>query len=778
MTRGPSQALNIASAPQAYNDSFVSLDRMKGLGEWEYWTGQSSVIAPTNLLKLDEKGWLTDLPIINGVETSVYANVFYGTVYPAQSFIMEWSGEGSLDISAPYTVIGPNKIQINFAPDYGTAAVPKQDGLTVVLNSTDPNNTGNHIRDIKLYAVEDADLIAAGEHFDPDWLDRVDDFRVLRTHDWQSTNFPNTVNWSRNVETADQANWGLEGRGMPYELLVELANQTRSDLWINIPHTASDQYMREAAAYVKSNLDPGLKVMVEFSNEYWTTIFDQYSYFIDGGAQKFGNAEFAAGQFYSTRAARMSDIFVAEYGANSDVLRPVLTVDNIMFGTGEAEAMLTAPASVALGGVRPVTRDFDVIATDGYLSWWAPDASTAAMIKNWMTDADGGFGRARDFLLNQLETELLPSWQKGRALADKYGLDFMVYEGGALLLNQVPNPDPVLTDFAIRFTQSAQMKEVYEAELAAWATVGTGAFAWYSDTGRPGPWGDYGMWKGPDFAPEPRGEAVTYANANTQPWWIGDDRPASTFDNGKYDAGTGGKDTMTGTALADRLYGLSGDDRLSGLAGTDRLWGGTGNDTLMGGSGADEMNGGAGRDLADYSSSTLAVVANLYSGKGFGGDARGDTFSQIENLRGGRGNDRLTGDGAANSLIGGDGNDTLSGGSGADRLTGGLQNDCFVFGSPKLGADTITDFSNTTGNDDIFHLQGAAFGNHAKGGLSAAEFQSSNLATATSASARFVYDRDDHRLYYDADGSGAQAAVLIATLQEGATVTISDFLFF
>ena len=778
MTRGPSQALNLGGRPSAYSDVFVTLDLMKGSGDWEYWNGQSSIITPPNLLKLDAKGWLTDLPIINGAAMQVYTNVFYGNVYPAQKFIMEWSGEGSIDLSDPYTAIGPNKILIDFVPDYGTKANPSQDGLTIIINSTDPNNTGNHIRDIKVYVAEDADLIAAGEHFNPVWFDRVDDFRVLRTHDWQSTNFPTTVNWSRNVETADQANWGLEGRGMPYELLVEMANQTRSDLWINIPHTASDQYMREAAAYVKANLDPGLQLMVEFSNEYWTTIFDQYAYFVDGGAPKFGNAPFAAGQFYGTRAASMADIFTAEFGVNSTVLRPTLTVDNIMFNTGEAEAMLTAPASVAQGGVKPVTRGFDVIATDGYLSWWAPDASTAAMIRDWMTDADGGFGRARDFLINQLETDLLPSWQKGRALADKYGLDFMVYEGGALLLNQVPNADPVLTDFAIRFTQSAQMKQVYEAELAAWATVGTGAFAWYSDTGRPGPWGDYGMWKGPDFKAEPRADAVTYANGNTAAWWAGDDRPASTFDNGKYDAGTSGKDSMMGTVLADRLFGLAGNDRLVGLDGADRLWGGSGDDTVIGGAGADELNGGAGRDLADYSTSTRGVTVNLYSGKGFAGDARGDSLTLIEDLRGGSGNDRLTGDGATNVLTGGAGDDTLSGGAGTDRLTGGLGNDCFVFGSPKFGADTVTDFNNAAGNDDIFHLQGSAFGNHAAGSLLASEFQASNLSTAGFASVRFIYDKDDHRLYFDADGSGAQAAVLVATLQQGATVTVGDFLFY
>ncbi len=780
MTRGPSQALNLGSKPEPYNDSFVGLNLIKGLSEWSYWTPDAIIELREDQLTTDERGWITELPIGKLGQTSVFANVFYGNVYPKQEFILEWSGEGVVEVGQDFTVVGPNKIKFTFNPDYvDDQGKPKQDGVTILLESTDPNKNGNYVRDIKMYAVEDADLIAAGEQFNPDWFDRVDDFRVLRTHDWQSTNFPRTVDWTIKTETADQANWGLYGRGMPYELMVQMANETRSDLWINIPHTASDQYMREAAKYVKANLDPGLKVMAEFSNEYWTTIFDQYAYFQAGGQRDFGSAPFAAGQFYGTEAANMANIFAAEFGANSTTLRPTLTVDNIMFNTGEAEAMLTTAAANPKGGTKPVVaHDFDVIATDGYLTWWAPDPSTADMLRNWMTDADGGFGRARDFLINQLNTELLPSWQKGRALADKYGLDFMVYEGGALLLNQVPNPDPVLTDFAIRFTASKEMKQVYEAELAAWATVGTGSFAWYSDVGRAGPWGDYGMWKGTDFVAQPRADAVTNANANTKPWWDGDDRPASTFDNGKYDAGTAGRDTMTGTALVDRLYGLAGNDKLTGLDGNDRLWGGAGDDVLTGGRGGDEMNGGDGRDTADYSGSAEAVNASLTTKMGSKGDARGDSFKDIENLTGGKGNDRLVGDSGVNALLGGAGNDTLTGEAGADRLTGGAGNDCFVFGAARGGADRITDFSNAPGNNDILHLQRAGFGNHAAGGMVAKEFQSSATAIATSTTTRFIYDKDDFKLYYDADGTGAQAAVLIAEFQQGAVVTVSDFLFF
>ena len=48
-----------------------------------------------------------------------------------------------------------------------------------------------------------------------------------------------------------------------------------------------------------------------------------------------------------------------------------------------------------------------------------------------------------------------------------------------------------------------------------------------------------------------------------------------------------------------------------------------------------------------------------------------DTIKNIENVNGGSGADKLTGDGIANVLQGGNGDDTLKGGLGADTLNGG-----------------------------------------------------------------------------------------------------------
>lgn len=217
--------------------------------------------------------------------------------------------------------------------------------------------------------------------------------------------------------------------------------------------------------------------------------------------------------------------------------------------------------------------------------------------------------------------------------------------------------------------------------------------------------------------------------------------------------------------------------------GSDTINGGGGNDTLMGMGGADHLDGGGGRDTVSYAFST-AVTVNLATGAASGGEAEGDSFSHVENLAGSRYADRLTGNAGANTLGGGDSNDTLAGGAGDDQLRGGLGSDLmtggkgddrFVYASRNEAGDTVTGFSsNAADNDDSFVFSGKAFGKLAAGSLADGEFQSGTAAVAATADIRFFYETDTHVLRFDADGSGAALAIVIATLENGDKVTADN----
>ncbi|MGL4961824.1 MAG: M10 family metallopeptidase C-terminal domain-containing protein [Inquilinus sp.] len=170
---------------------------------------------------------------------------------------------------------------------------------------------------------------------------------------------------------------------------------------------------------------------------------------------------------------------------------------------------------------------------------------------------------------------------------------------------------------------------------------------------------------------------------------------------------------VVGSSFADHLTGDAFDNTLSGVAGNDVLNGGGGDDILFGGTGADQLNGSTGLDAASYEFSAAAVTVSLTTGTGTGGDAAGDTLTNVEKLIGSNFADTLTGDANANDLRGGNGNDVLSGLDGDDTLIGGA------------GADTL---NGGAGVDGVFYTKsnvavtvnlstGFASGGHAQGDL-------------------------------------------------------------
>ncbi len=192
--------------------------------------------------------------------------------------------------------------------------------------------------------------------------------------------------------------------------------------------------------------------------------------------------------------------------------------------------------------------------------------------------------------------------------------------------------------------------------------------------------------------------------------------------------GSSGNDTLTGSAVADSLVGGGGDDILIGNAGNDTLLGGAGNDTLIGGTGSDVLDGGSGIGIntADYSGSSAGVNVFLDGTVGFGGDATGDTLSNIQLVIGSIYADTLTGTAANETLLGGAGNDTLIGGAGADVLDGGLDtNRADYSASSAAVAINLTSGTGTGGDaqgDMLYNIQqlvGSSNNDTLSGGLNA-----------------------------------------------------------
>lgn len=180
--------------------------------------------------------------------------------------------------------------------------------------------------------------------------------------------------------------------------------------------------------------------------------------------------------------------------------------------------------------------------------------------------------------------------------------------------------------------------------------------------------------------------------------------------------GSEAADVLWGAEGNDTIYGYGGSDEIVGDAGDDELFGGAGSDTLWLVTGADAADGGAGRDLVAFKWSarqTMDITIDLQAGtaKRSGDDAT-STVANVENARGGNGNDLLKGNDAKNILRTGRGIDTAEGLGGDDVLSAG-----YTYGKKTLiggaGNDTLTGGNSDdtlTGGGGVDNADGSGYG--------------------------------------------------------------------
>ena len=160
--------------------------------------------------------------------------------------------------------------------------------------------------------------------------------------------------------------------------------------------------------------------------------------------------------------------------------------------------------------------------------------------------------------------------------------------------------------------------------------------------------------------------------------------------------------------------------------GSAVLDGGAGDDFLQGTVGNDVLDGGAGNDTASFATTVGGVSVSLgVQGVSQQTGATGvDVLSDIENLIGGRFDDALTGDDAANVIDGGSGDDLMDGGAGRDTASydaavAGVAVSLAVRGAQftgGAGTDTLRRFEHLTGSAFDDRLAGDASVNAVRGG--------------------------------------------------------------
>jgi VCBS repeat-containing protein len=255
-------------------------------------------------------------------------------------------------------------------------------------------------------------------------------------------------------------------------------------------------------------------------------------------------------------------------------------------------------------------------------------------------------------------------------------------------------------------------------------------------------------------------DADDFSEANFVPAY----HPDGGAPAGQTITGTNDGETLTGTIGADTINALGGDDFVFGQAGADLIQGGDGFDFLHGEADDDVIDGGNDDDFLTGGDGNDQLLGQAGNDTLFGENGE-------DELSGGEGNDSLDGGDGGDTLDGGDGDDFVYGGLGSDVLSGGVGIDLFYLQSALDGPDEITDF---VSGSDMIMVSASGFG----GDLvpdGAVSLVSGSDPAASDATGQFLFDTDDGRLLWDADGTGSGDAVLIATFSNIPSLAATDF---
>lgn len=698
------QSLGIGlSGVTDYSTELPFLDLFKTSRPWipqsdSVWdTGESA------RLDLDENGWVRSLPATQTndqppqyTEVGTVMLVDIANAYRGGRYVVMYDGVGKLEYNFSAQKIdalssaGRDVINIDSAGEI----------FNLRITETDPLKTGDYIRNIRIYREADLPLVELGLDFNPDFLEKIKDFGSLRFMDWMRTNGSTQKDWEQRSKATD-ATWAGEN-GVPVEVMVNLANLTGTSPWFNIPHQATDDYIRKFAEYVRDHLDPKLTAYVEFSNEVWNWIFPQSHYAVDQAAARWGNVDGGWMQWYGMRTAQMAQIWKSVFGTESKRLKTVMSTQTGWKGL--EDYALNTPEWVKEGN-EPAWKSVDAYAITGYFSGGLGAAENAATVKSWLNDPDGGFAKA----IQQLRSGgLLPSddsiadtianFRYHANVAAGHQLQLVAYEGGQHIVSggnlSGGADDPQLSNFFVALNRRPEMQQLYQELLAGWKGAGGTLFNHFVDVGKPGKYGSWGALENLLQTTSPKYAALTNFVNTYDRWWNESD---TTTKLGLYQRGTTGNDTIKGAQGDDILLGDTGADVISGNGGTDRIHGEAGNDRLNGGVGNDWMVGGADRDV----------------------------------IRGGDGNDLLNGSIGADLLTGEAGKDTYQFNLGGAFSTAGSAD------STVRSLDRITDFNPLEGDRIRFDKDGLPNTLETVSGLfNAGQKQGQNLTEATRAAFR------------------------------------------
>ncbi|MGQ4650668.1 cellulose-binding protein [Lyngbya aestuarii] len=458
-------------------------------------------------LDLDESGWVKSLPAPeNSLEYTRVGTLLLRGVdpYPSGKYVVLYEGEGTIeykfDAQKDEAASQPGRDVINVNPS--------PNGIHLIIASTDPNKTGNYLRNIRVVLAKNEDSYQS-QIFNPKFIDKIKKFSAVRFMDWMDTNNSLQSEWANRPKVED-ASYGYE-KGVPIEIMVALANRLKVDPWFNIPHRATDEYITNFARLVKEKLDPNLTIYLEYSNEVWNPQFKQFHWLKENGLI----SKASPYQSYGVRTAQICDSWKSVFEQESKRIKCVMGTQTV--NPWVAQQALNCDQWQESPCYK---HGIDALAIASYFAGGLGRPEYESAIDSWLNNPkvdefEQGITQLKNgsvFGKEEYSVKgLKPLFEDYSKIAQDKGLELVVYEGGTHVVGRggVENNEK-LTEFFIKLHRKPELYDIYTEMLEAWkSSQGTRTlFMHFTDIGKPSKWGSWGALEHVEQDGSPRYDAL------------------------------------------------------------------------------------------------------------------------------------------------------------------------------------------------------------------------------------------------------------------------------
>jgi hypothetical protein len=277
-TRDPTPIGAVATGIGEIDRSRPFIDLMKQA------RGFSTLANPTdqNASAVDSLGWpevdfsVAFMTVGGGAAGDQYPQMVCGGVYTLTAI-------GNATVSPSNRTSGVTVLNQTFSPSTNTltAYVEVDDAsfngnLYLLFTDTQRTQTaplGSGLVNVSLVQPGYSPADAETKLFTDAWLAHMSKFDTVRLLGWTLNGTQNQVHWEDRPSVTSPSwlvgAYGSIGCGVPWEIIVRLANTLGCNLWLNLQAGVADDYILGLATLLNTTLSPGISVVLEYGNEMW-----------------------------------------------------------------------------------------------------------------------------------------------------------------------------------------------------------------------------------------------------------------------------------------------------------------------------------------------------------------------------------------------------------------------------------------------------------------------------------------------------------------------------